>query len=236
VRVGITGVSQPAAASFELPAGVSFSDPDTVLPDVLKRLDRQSRLVVLCLEGERTWIETTAKRYADRVDLVLSGDRTAATADYSYQGDPPLLNNYDQGRRIGVVSVDCGSGFTFSAATVDLTDRFVDDAAVVAYLEQTFRPQLKERFFGKMKTDLEQLYLPPDSCKPCHELEYANYLASQHYRSLKSLYDKSQLYNPDCMTCHVVYDSNQDQLQPVDCVSCHSNITEEHLWKGLTRT
>jgi len=80
---------------------------------------------------------------------------------------------------------------------------------------------------------LEQLYLPPDFCGDCHTQEYESYLASGHSHALKTLYDKGQLYNPDCMRCHVVYDSYTDELKCMNCVFCHSNISEWHVREAL---
>lgn len=233
-RVGITGVSDPAIISFGLPEHVSFSDPVAALDEVLPDLRADCDLVILCLEGGRTWIRGIARRYAEDVDLILAGNRSKTTADWDFNPEPPSLNNWDMGRYLGVISVDpLPEGFQLSGMSLPLRDELPESAAVLEYLRDKYHPQLKERFFGKMKTNLEQLYLPPDACEPCHAEAYESYTSSAHSRALQTLYDKHQLYNPDCMPCHVVYDPNLDELQPINCVVCHSNIGEQHLWDAM---
>lgn len=237
-RVAITGASQPEMANFELPDDVGFSDPAAALDHALAQYRRKADLVVVCLEGEETWIQQMLERYRGKAGLFLTGDRNAATASWQFYTDPPRLNNFDLGRQLGVISVDpMPQGFNITGALLPLEDTLPEDQAIVSYLDDTYRPQLKERFFSKMKTDLGQLYLPPESCWGCHEEAYQSYTASAHSHAMSTLYDRNQLYNPDCMGCHVVYDSNQDQLQSLNCIACHSNITEDHLWdapKGKT--
>jgi len=235
IRVGITGVSDPAAVSFELPPGVEFGDPRAALGEVLPQLKRECDLAVLCLEGERSWIRNIARTHGEQVDLILAGNRNRATADWDFNPEPPSLNNWDQGRYLGVISVDpLPDGFQITGVSLPLRDELPESQAILDYLDQTYRPQLKERFFGAMKTDLEQLYMPPEACEPCHAEAYESYTASGHSRALKTLFDKHQLYNPDCMPCHVVYDPNLDELQPINCVVCHSNIGEQHLWDAMS--
>jgi len=229
--VAVTGVSQPALADFELPPEVDFADPDAALKRVVPDYRRQADLLVICLEGEETWIQQMLEDWRDQADLFLTGDRNEATARWQFEPDPPRLNNWDLGRQLGVISVDpLPTGYNITGTLLPLRDDLPADAAVLAYLEDTYRPQLKERFFANMKTDLEQLYLPPETCWGCHEQAYDSYIASGHSQALKTLYDRNQLYNPDCMGCHVVYDANLDELMPMNCVACHTNITEDHLW------
>jgi hypothetical protein len=232
--VGITGVSQPEAVSFELPEGIAFSDPTAALDRVLPNLSKDADLIILCLEGEHTWLSNIISRYQDSVDLFLSGDRHKATANYKFGTEPPWLNNWELGKRLGVVNVDpAPDGFHLSALTLDITEDIESSPEITGYMDGTYRPQLKERFFGKMKQDLEQIYLPPDTCGSCHTEELNVFQLSRHSQALKTLDDVGQLYNPECMLCHVVYDPDRDELQALNCVACHSNITEDHIWDAV---
>jgi hypothetical protein len=234
VRVGITAVSQPEFASFELPEGVRFTDPHTALNDALNDLTSRCDLVVVCLEGETTWVHQLAQDYRTQADLFLSGIRQEASASLEWQTDPPLLNNYLYGKYLGLVTVDpLPTGFQLAGMTLQLDDSLADDAAITTILDQDYKAQLKERFFSTIKVDLTQLYLPPDSCEPCHAEAYASYLASGHAQALNTLLSADQLYNPDCMHCHVVYDPQQDELRAMNCILCHTNITEQHIWDAV---
>lgn len=235
VRVGITAVSQPEFASFELLEGVRFTDPRAALDAELHGLRRSCDLTVVCLEGETTWVHQLATDYQTQADLFLSGIRQDASASLEWQPEPPLLNNYLYGKYLGLVTVDpLPDGFQLSGMTINLDDSLADDAAITAILDQDYKAQLKERFFTTIKVDLTQLYLPPDSCEPCHPEAYASYMDSGHAQALTTLLNADQLYNPDCMRCHVVYDPQRDELQAMNCVLCHTNITEQHLWDAAT--
>ncbi len=234
VNVGITGVSQPELINFELPDGLSFSDPVLALEKAIRSVARDVDIVVVCLEGNDLWITEMQQRFAGKADLFLAGDRKETTAHINYASNPPSLNNWNMGKYLGLVIVDpIQDGFNFAGLTVKLDDNIVDDEQILEILDNDFRGQLKDRFFSKMKVDLEQLYLPPDSCEPCHAEAYETFTKSGHFHAMETLEDKNQMYNPDCMTCHLVYDPDQDELQSLNCVACHSNITDQHIWDAL---
>ena len=235
ISVGVTGVSQPEAANFELAEGMGFREPGLALNEALNDLAGQGvDLTVLCLEGERSWIRGMIAQFETEADLFLAGDRHEATANYDFNPNPPALNNWQLGKRVGVVSVDpVPRGFSYSGTSIDLDDEVPDREDIATYLDDIYIPQLKERFFGTMKVDLEQPYMPPKSCMPCHEEAYEVYEGSRHSQALDTLLDRGQLYNPECMPCHVVYDNYYDELKPLNCISCHSNITEDHLWAAV---
>ena len=234
ITVGITGVSQPELINFELPGGLSFSDPVAGLERAISQLRKKVDITIVCLEGNALWIAEMQRHFAGRVDLFLSGDRKKATANLDFSHNPPSLNNWKMGQYLGLVAVDPSpAGFNFAGMTVRLEDTIADAADIIYILDNDYKAQLKDRFFSKMKVDLEQLYLPPDSCEPCHSEAYEIYLRSGHARSKEVLVQKGQTYNPDCMTCHLVYDPDQAKLEPLNCVVCHSNITDQHIWDAL---
>ena len=35
-----------------------------------------------------------------------------------------------------------------------------------------------------------------------------------------------------CMKCHETYDPAEDQLQSMNCVTCHTNITDDHVFQA----
>ena len=232
--VAILGVSQPEAANFELPEGIAFTDPVAAVDTCIAEIDGQADLIVLCLEGERTWIRGIAQDYSEDVNLFLAGDRNKTTASVEFNADPPALNNWDNGRYVGVISVDpLPDSYQITATSVKLDESYDDAPEIKTYLDDTYRPQLKDRFFGTMKLDLEQIYLPPISCEPCHYEEYRAYTASGHSHALDTLHKINQLYNPDCMSCHVIYDAKLDKLHAMNCVICHTNITDQHIWDAV---
>lgn len=235
VNVGITGVSQPELVNFELPDGLFFANPVDGLDSALADLKRKKvDITIVCLEGNALWISEMQRHFVGRADLFLSGDRKEATAHLDFSSNPPSLNNWQMGKYLGLVAVDpTPDGFNFAGMTVRLEDDIPDAEEIIEILDNDFKAQLKDRFFSKMKVDLEQLYLPPDSCEPCHAEAYETYMISGHAKAKETLVEKGQTYNPDCMTCHLIYDPDQGELETLNCVVCHSNITDQHIWDAL---
>jgi hypothetical protein len=233
-RVGVIALSEPAYAAGLVPDGVAFSDPRAALTAALESLKGKTDLVVACLEGNGEWLDAMVADYSNKVGLFLTGDRSPATAGYEFTPQPPLMNNYNLGKYVGIVTVDpAPGGFNFSGLSLPVEDKLAPDAAIQDLLDNTYRPQLKERFFSTLKQDISQLYLPPEYCADCHKAECEAYAASWHARAQQTLQDAGQLYNPDCMKCHVVYDAKLDELHALNCVSCHSNITDQHVYDAL---
>jgi hypothetical protein len=233
-RVGIVALSEPVYAQGLLPAGVAFSDPRAALDAALGRLKGKTDLVVACLEGNREWLDAMAADYSNQVGLFLTGDRSPATASYEFAPQPPRMNCWNLGKYVAIVTVDpAAGGDNFSGLSLPVEDKLAPDAAVQGLLDKTYRPQLKERFFGSLKQDISQLYLPPDYCADCHKEQCDAYAASGHAQAQETLQNAGQLYNPDCMKCHVVYDAKMDQLHAMNCVSCHTDITDKHVYDAL---
>ncbi len=239
-KLAVTGVSQPEAVDFELPAGVSFADPQTSLESVLGGLGEDVDLIVTCLEGEAEWIEKVTQRFAKRVNLFLSGDRVeashfsreAAMSKLGFVADPPRLNNLAQGRFLGLVTArPRRGGFSFSGTNFPLEDAIPDDQRVRTIIDQDFKPRLVD-FFADFTGALPKSFRPAEICGTCHPEQYEVYLASGHHHSMETLTREGQLYNPDCMGCHLVYDPEKDELATMHCVSCHGNIIWDHVWQA----
>jgi hypothetical protein len=253
-RVGITGVTQPELVTFELPDGCKFTSPIDALSAALGDLVEDADFRIACLEGDTTWVEETAALLAGEADLFLSGDRSqdarklaeeaarqAAGQDdvpwelprLDFQQDPPRINTWGLGRYVGVVDVKpTRRGFVISGENRPIEDVVIGRAEIDDMLDQDYQPQL-ERFFADFAPDLAQDYIGPEMCGGCHSEPHHVYMATAHSHSLKSLEEAGQLYNPDCMKCHVVYDTEEDVLKPINCIWCHSNINWEHEWQAL---
>jgi hypothetical protein len=232
-RVYVTGVSDPQLVDFDLPPGITFGDPYAALDKALAAKPSTATMTVVCLEGETTWVDATVQRYAGQADLFLSGDRSQG-ASLEFKPTPPQLNNDQLGKYAGVLTVDpAPQGYTIAGQNMPLEDTYADDPAVRSIIDNDYKTQLKDRFFGSMKDQLKRLYMPPDSCKDCHQDEYETYMKSGHAHALTTLADKDELYNPDCMKCHVSYDSTDDKLVSMDCITCHTNITDDHVWQAV---
>jgi len=239
-RLAVTGASQPEIVEYDLPEGVRFGDPMAALASVLGTVGDGADLVVVCLEGKTDWIERVIDRFRDRVDLFLTGDlrdidimsRSQITARLDFRDDPPVLNNLAWGRYLGVVTATPRrGGYRFSGTNVPLDEAIAEDAAVLDIMAKDFRPQLVN-YFTQFTGQLPQAYKSPKTCADCHPDEYDVYATTGHSRAMETLERVGQVYNPDCMGCHLTYDPEQDQLRAMHCVSCHGNIVWDHAFKA----
>jgi len=233
-KVGITAVSQPELVQFDMPKGITFTDPAAALQQELGRFKHRVGMRIACLEGEGPWIEEMTKRFAKDADLFLTGNRDMATATLEFHDTPPWLNSYKMGQYLGLCTVDPQpGGVRITGSNLPIEDTLADDAAVKELIDKDYKPQLKQLFYGTFKQQIQQLYMPPEYCADCHKEQYDAYTRSAHARALRTLSDASQLYNPDCMKCHVVYDAKTDDLYAMNCVTCHSDITDQHVYDAV---
>ncbi len=239
-RLAVTGASEPALVDFDLPEGVGFEDPLTALEKVIAGVRESADLVVVCLEGRTPWVENLMEHFAGRVDLFLTGDmkgitllsKTQITERLTFQEDPPLLNNLAQGRYLGLVEVEPKRGrYAFSGKNDPLEDTLADDPEIMEIMSRDFKPQLVD-YFAEFTDQLPQTHLPAKTCSDCHPDEYSVYESSGHYEAFESLKKVGQLYNPDCMGCHLAYDPEDNELETMHCVSCHGNIIWDHAFKA----
>jgi hypothetical protein len=239
-RLAVTGASDPALVKGDLPQGVTFEDPLTALDRALGGLREKADLIVVCLEGETGWVESTIGRFRDRADLFLTGDmrsipilsRTEILARLDFREDPPLLNNIAQGRYLGLVKVEPRrGGYRFSGENIPLDDTVADDPEIMNIMANDFKPHLVD-YFAQFTDRLPKTRLPARTCFDCHPDQYELYAASGHFTSMETLKEAGQLYNPDCMGCHLTYNPESDELETMHCVSCHGNIIWDHAFKA----
>jgi len=252
-RVLLTGVSQPDLAGPDLPAGTGFAAPQGSLDLVLSSFASSATMTVVCLEGDSAWVSEMAQLYFDRADLFLSGDRSlnarelarAAAAESSelssdwelpnlaFQANPPRLNTWGLGRYLGIVQVTpAARGWAIAGENRGIKQDLVPDERIEAIIDRDYVPQLAE-FFADFADELVQDYISPETCGGCHVEEFREFQITAHSRSAESLKSKGRLYDPDCMSCHVVYDRETDRLHSINCIWCHTNIKWNHKWQAM---
>jgi hypothetical protein len=240
-RVAVTGASQVEMVDYDMPEGIGFEDPLTAIESVLTAIGNKADLVVLCLEGETGWIDKVTGQFRDRVDLFLTGDRkgierlshSEIMKRAGFTANPPLLNNLAEGRYLGIVEVQPkrGGKYRFTGSNLPLEEKIADDAVVHDIMVKDFRPQL-ENYFAEFTGNIPQTYLPAKACSDCHPDEYEKYTSTGHFQAMATLEEDGQLYNPDCMGCHLSYNPEKDHLETMHCVGCHGNIIWDHAFQA----
>jgi len=249
----ITGVSQPELADANLPAGTGFSPAAEALDEVLDSYTDGATIIIVCLEGNSDWVAEMADKYADRADLFLTGDRSldahelaraAAAESGELSGDwelpnlafhtsPPRLNTWGLGRYLGVIRIKPAyQGWAVAGENRSIARQLVPDESIETIINHDYKPHLVE-YFADFAAELVQDYIPPEKCGGCHADEYQIYQVTAHSRSAESLAAQGRLYDPDCISCHVVYDPETDQLHSINCIWCHTNIKWNHEWQAM---
>lgn len=203
--------------------------PRLILPMVYKELKRHYDFVGVLIEGGEFLLDDLARNHGP-FDLMLSGSYNGRIGARSVDKSE-ILNVWDRGQHLGIVRVVLrGKRKNLQVAVFDVSDDIKDDKELADYIQNRYKPGLK-RFFGEGIKVIDD-FIPAETCKSCHKPQHDHWSQSGHNRSLLVLAKGNNLYNPDCMRCHLTYDAKRDILQPVQCITCHSYINQKHIDSG----
>lgn len=188
---------------------------------------------ILVAEGYDPPIEEFANKHPEIV-LVLSGNnhvpeetnvpRELATGAYWF-------NTFLLGKYIGIVNLDTpllSRKLKFAGVNLPILSTYKQDAAVTKIIKGDLHSKLKGVFQQQSFKYKAANIIPPEDCRSCHAKQYANFKSGPHINALKTLEDKGQEYNLDCVSCHVVYDYTNDKMHTLQCISCHQEKTPLH--------
>jgi hypothetical protein len=142
-------------------------------------------------------------------DLVVGGPTGQPVAPKRL-GPTLLASATNKGKFLVRFDAPAASGGPWSGVTVELDDRFADDAQQVANVE-AFRRALGEMDPGPEDTSFAApLVGQPDdyrlggtaSCKECHADEADTWAKARHSHAWESLEAKGAEVDPDCQRCH----------------------------------
>ncbi len=213
-------------------------EPDTAFEQVKQATQPPPEFWVLVAEGYGHDIEKFAQAHPE-ILIVLSGNKhieeeknVARTLD----NGGIWFNTFLYGKYLGLVSIDGEPGnerrpARFEGVNMPILSTYYPDPTVYDLIKKDLHARFEEVFREQSFEYKSANIIPPEECKDCHARQYEVFIRSAHPNSLKTLKDANQQYNVDCLSCHVVYDYTNDVMYPLQCISCHREITVLHGFK-----
>lgn len=180
------------------------------------------------------------------IDLAIEGADPRQYRRLNKVGETYLVSANPQGKYLGQLDLMISRGEGIRDAVLQIHE--LGEQApqveeihqrVEAFLEENKelaqRPQVKPE---PVHGEAEEKFLGTANCANCHREDYEIYQTSAHAQAWRSLVDKGQTSNPDCISCHVVgwewhggYDptavaGGRNSLVNVQCEACHGYGTE----------
>ena len=188
---------------------------------------------ILVAEGYDPPIEEFANKHPE-IAIVLSGNKHVpeeANAPKELETGAYWFNTFLLGKYIGIINLDTpvlSRRLTFAGVNLPILSTYEQDAAVTQLIKVDLHSKLKDVFQQQSFEFKAANIIPPEDCRSCHAKQYAEFKSGPHINALKTLEDKGQEYNLDCVSCHVVYDYTNDKMYTLQCISCHQEKTPLH--------
>lgn len=230
-RIGILAATEPAwVESLGPDSLVTLPMRDALKHLVVKFKDRADIWVAM-IEGHNESVQSIAAGLPE-ISIWLSGNPRygeAQVAKGKVGNDQFWMNIYQDGKYVGVTSIDKnGDDFFISQNEVGVMDTIKERGDLLAVMVNDYRPKL-EGIFQNQTQPIGKEYVYSQACQKCHVDEYKAFEASHHFKSQSSLEKKGQQWNPDCVSCHIEYDSVNDRALSMQCTTCHYNAWNNHI-------
>jgi cytochrome c554/c'-like protein len=254
LRIGVVGIAR-MNAGLSVPTAdgrrIVTSDPITALRGQLTALARKIDFAVVLTSADPDQSRDILKQ-VQGVGLLLGGSgplvlnedvSSAATAVPSGAATlpPKLVYAGNQGKKVGEIRLflsQDGLVAKLDPETINLGKMVPDDPAIMDLVDQN-RIAINEIHKREAPlVDSEKLramyqgasFVRSEACKTCHEEAYKVWESSKHAHAFKTLEERHQDYNPDCVGCHTtgfrkptgfLNAKSTPDLMNVQCESCH---------------
>jgi len=215
----------------EAAEGYVLLDPSEAVELCTSQVDPAPEMWLLVAEGYSDEIRKFLAGHPE-LQIVLTGDKHVREKE----NEPVLLDNggiwfntFFFGKYLGYLSLAERRGrLRYFAVNIPILSTYAPDEKVYKLIKEDFHARLKGVFRQQSFEYKAANIIPPEDCKDCHPQAYEVFANSAHAHSLRTLKAKSQEYNLDCLSCHIIYDYTQDLMYPMQCISCHQEITPIH--------
>jgi hypothetical protein len=226
-RVGVVGIVAPSVAKQVNDPAVHFEANGSVLPAVLKEMERaKPELLVLLYQGTVEEAKLCAKAFPQFhvIQCLSKDDEPPSVPDQV--GDTLIVQVGSKGRYVGAVGVNRTGRpekpFELRYQLVSIGPEFMTPADKVAGnpiigLMETYTKEVKAgnylARFGQRPHTVQldypkATYVGSATCKSCHEDAYKIWKASPHSHAYQTLVDARhpslRQYDGECVLCHVV--------------------------------
>lgn len=254
VRVGIVGFTElkPAGmgdgreSSF---AGFHIEDPVEAAKRVIPELKQKADVVVVLAymsQGQARAIATANPE----VDTVIGANQINGTEEAQHFNKATVVYSYNQTKYLGELRYYVKQEGAIDRQVnrhVGLDKGIPEDAKALVAVNAA-----RDEFTAEQKKSADQLAATPaslplpatskfvgaETCAGCHQEEYDIWKNSGHSHAMRTLENKNQQFDNECVKCHVVafekggFESlkTTPQLANVQCESCHGP-GREHIAK-----
>ena len=209
-----------------------IGDPEAAFTEVLAAAPDIKEWILIA-EGYDPPIEEFANKHPEVV-LVLSGNKHVpeeTNVPKELASGAYWFNTFLLGKYIGIINLDTpvlSRRLAFAGVNLPILSTYEQDTAVTKLIKVDLHSKLKDVFQQQSFEYKAANIIPPEDCRSCHAKQYAEFKSGPHINALKTLEDKGQEYNLDCVSCHVVYDYTNDKMYTLQCISCHQEKTPLH--------
>jgi hypothetical protein len=209
----------------------SLLKPEEALKLFSEQVDPAPELWVMVAEGYDSAIESFLAEHPE-IRIVLTGDgqRTEEANEPILLGNGGLwFNTFFFGKYLGYVGITKKrKRLNYFAVNIPILSTYAPDETVYRIIKEDLHSKFEEIFREQSFEYKAANIIPPEDCKDCHPRAYEIFTNSTHAHSLRTLKQKSQEHNIDCVSCHVVYNYTNDLMHSMQCISCHQEITPIH--------
>jgi len=231
IRIGILSATEPEWIEG---LGWKYLTPlpirDT-FKHLLARFHDKADLWVAMVEANNITVEQLMKSLPE-IKIWLSGNPRKGESMITHSKTDAgqyWQNIFMEGKYLGITSVDKKAGeFFISQEEIGIEDTIAQRNDLQLIMVNEYRPKL-EQIFKNQTQPIGREFVPATSCNKCHPEEFEAWRASKHHEALPTLIGKKQNWNPDCVSCHVEYDSVNEAQLTLQCTMCHYNSWEKHI-------
>ena len=264
LRVGIlgltelkpTGMGDDRESSF---AGFRIEDPAAAAKRLLPELRQKSDVIVVLAYLSQGKARTLASQNPE-IDTLIGANQINGTEMTEHFGSATIAYAHNQTKHLGEMRYYVkGDGVLANQTNryVGLDKEIPEDTLALAAVNAA-----RDEFTVEQKKSAEKLAAAPvspqalansrfvgaETCAGCHQEAYDVWKASGHAHAMATLERKSQQFDNECVTCHVVafekggFQSlaTTPQLANVQCEACHGpgkdHITKPAKGFGLMAT
>lgn len=248
ITVGITAVVDPESfAKLQDPDKetiLTYHAPESVLPDVLADLERDTHIQVLMVQGSPETARTLAKAHPGFEVVVATSPFVDPPSDSETlnDGKTQLISVGRKGQYVGVLGLFQDPKQKLRYQRVELNSRYDGKTEAMRKLvDEEFQTELRDAdvlgsfvkrayLFGDGPTDAT--YVGADTCKSCHPNTYAKWASTRHARAYDALTkpQRNRENDAQCIGCHTtgfkyrggfVHADSTANLKGNQCENCH---------------
>lgn len=243
LRVGITGVVDPARLQGATAAGVEIAGIAESLRSILPDMKAKSDVLVCLAFTDESGLEALAREFYE-IAIILGGDVRQPSTDMTIVNQSLIYATTNQARALAelhAVFDPRKPGLTNTHADIRLMEpRIAQDMNIAAH-SAAYRKEVRSAVLTMDNANADAAdrvpgvkppatYVGSQTCAACHAKTYNTWSNTRHAHAFDTLVRRDSDADPSCIACHVTgfgepggyrRSMKADQLVNVGCESCH---------------